>query len=628
MATTTVLVTQLTGQAWIRDADGNLTPLRTGMRIPVDAQLVTASGSTVQLQADGQPPMTVGENQNVALNKDVFEDVSAAEAAVPAAADAQVDGLIAAINQGQDPLADLEPTAAVLAGGGGAGSSFTRLSSVVEVTSPLALAYPRGTSEEVQDRTSGAAAVQAAAADTAAPTEPATYAGQITLSAAAQVIEGNLIVVTATVNNPPVGSDLVITLTTGQIIIIPVGSTTGSVEISTRPDEAHIQGTDTLTFEVGGTTGGGYTSIDTGSPASTDVVDDGDQTVATLTSTGEGNEDTGSITYTVTLNNATDGAQDFKLTLSNGQEVTITVAAGAATGTVTVGWGAELPPGTVALDGYPHSDVFAEDNVSLTVDGFAAEGSSGNFEDLDVVNDSTPVVIGDSINTTTVTLSDSTVLVGGLITITATVDHAPKTQLILKLNNGQEITIEANTTSGTVSFANANAGGSSVAYSVESYMGGNYEALNTLDTAIIDTPVVPKDPLAVKDTGEINEGATQPATGNVLDNDTLGDGTKAEHSTTLISSGQGQYGTITLNPNGGYSYQLNNSNPDVKQMAAGDTLTDTFTYQVTDKDGSTSTATIIITINGQNNDAPKLIVDPNGSVAQIQVKPLVGSGHE
>jgi hypothetical protein len=224
------------------------------------------------------------------------------------------------------------------------------------------------------------------------------------LSAAAQVIEGNLIVVTATVNNPPVGSDLVITLTTGQIIIIPVGSTTGSVEISTRPDEAHIQGTDTLTFEVGGTTGGGYTSIDTGSPASTDVVDDGDQTVATLTSTGEGNEDTGSITYTVTLNNATEGAQDFKLTLSNGQEVTITVAAGAATGTVTVGWGAELPPGTVALDGYPDSDV-AEDNVSLTVDGFAAEGSGGNFEDLDVVNDSTPVVIADSINTTTATLT-------------------------------------------------------------------------------------------------------------------------------------------------------------------------------------------------------------------------------
>lgn len=49
MATTTVLVTQLTGQAWVRDADGNLTPLREGMRIAADAQVVTASGSSVQL---------------------------------------------------------------------------------------------------------------------------------------------------------------------------------------------------------------------------------------------------------------------------------------------------------------------------------------------------------------------------------------------------------------------------------------------------------------------------------------------------------------------------------------------------------------------------------------------------
>jgi hypothetical protein len=54
-------------------------------------------------------------------------------------------------------------------------------------------------------------------------------------------------------------------------------------------------------------------------------------TTATLTSAGEGNEDAGSITYTVNLSHVTDGAQDFKLTLSNGQEVTITVAAGAAT---------------------------------------------------------------------------------------------------------------------------------------------------------------------------------------------------------------------------------------------------------------------------------------------------------
>ena len=73
MATTTVLVAQLTGQAWVRDADGNLTPLREGMRIPADAQVVTASGSTVQLQADGQPPLVVGENQDVHLTADLIQ---------------------------------------------------------------------------------------------------------------------------------------------------------------------------------------------------------------------------------------------------------------------------------------------------------------------------------------------------------------------------------------------------------------------------------------------------------------------------------------------------------------------------------------------------------------------------
>ncbi|MEG0413899.1 MAG: retention module-containing protein, partial [Comamonas sp.] len=80
MASTTILVAQLTGQAWVRNADGNLTPLREGMRIPADSQVVTASGSTVQLQVDGKPPLTLGENQNLTLVPEIFEDVTVAEA--------------------------------------------------------------------------------------------------------------------------------------------------------------------------------------------------------------------------------------------------------------------------------------------------------------------------------------------------------------------------------------------------------------------------------------------------------------------------------------------------------------------------------------------------------------------
>ena len=47
MAAQTVLVTKLTGEAWIRGTDGNLTVIHEGMRIPADAQIITAMGSSV-----------------------------------------------------------------------------------------------------------------------------------------------------------------------------------------------------------------------------------------------------------------------------------------------------------------------------------------------------------------------------------------------------------------------------------------------------------------------------------------------------------------------------------------------------------------------------------------------------
>ncbi|MBV7420967.1 hypothetical protein KW830_21145, partial [Comamonas sp. CMM03] len=75
--------------------------------------------------------------------------------------------------------------------------------------------------------------------------------------------------------------------------------------------------------------GGNFEDLDVVNDSTPVVIGDSiNTTTATLTSEGEGNEDAGSITYTVNLSHVTDGAQDFKLTLSNGQEVTITVAAG------------------------------------------------------------------------------------------------------------------------------------------------------------------------------------------------------------------------------------------------------------------------------------------------------------
>ena len=67
----------------------------------------------------------------------------------------------------------------------------------------------------------------------------------------------------------------------------------------------------------------------------------------------------------------------------------------------------------------------------------------------------------------------------------------------------------------------------------------------------------------------------------------------------------GQFGTFTLQPDGSYTFTLDNSLPAVAQLGAGEQLTETFTATVTDPHGATATSTITITINGTNS-APQV----------------------
>ena len=65
----------------------------------------------------------------------------------------------------------------------------------------------------------------------------------------------------------------------------------------------------------------------------------------------------------------------------------------------------------------------------------------------------------------------------------------------------------------------------------------------------------------------------------------------------------GTYGTLTLNADGTYTYALNNTSPTVQGLGVEETLTDTFTYTVTDNHGATASNTLTVTIHG-TNDAP------------------------
>ncbi|MCT7637665.1 immunoglobulin-like domain-containing protein, partial [Aliarcobacter butzleri] len=94
-----------------------------------------------------------------------------------------------------------------------------------------------------------------------------------------------------------------------------------------------------------------------------------------------------------------------------------------------------------------------------------------------------------------ITLSNPTIEEGKDITIIATVDNAPQTDLIITLNNGEKITIKAGETSGSITFTNPNTedvykDSSTETYTISGTEGGNYVSLDTSDTStvtIVDT---------------------------------------------------------------------------------------------------------------------------------------------
>jgi VCBS repeat-containing protein len=76
----------------------------------------------------------------------------------------------------------------------------------------------------------------------------------------------------------------------------------------------------------------------------------------------------------------------------------------------------------------------------------------------------------------------------------------------------------------------------------------------------------------------------------------------------------GSYGTLTLNPDGSYSYALDNTLPAIDALASGQSLQDTFTYVVSDGKGGSASANLVVTIQGAN-DPPNALPDASSLVA-------------
>jgi VCBS repeat-containing protein len=123
-------------------------------------------------------------------------------------------------------------------------------------------------------------------------------------------------------------------------------------------------------------------------------------------------------------------------------------------------------------------------------------------------------------------------------------------------------------------------------------------------------------PVVAADVNAVQEDVAISATGNVLANDSdIDQGTvlSVESAGTFV----GQFGTLTLNADGSYSYALDNASYGVQSLAQGQVVTDTFDYAATD--GITSTPSILtVSITG-TNDAPVVVADVNAVQEDLNI---------
>ena len=100
----------------------------------------------------------------------------------------------------------------------------------------------------------------------------------------------------------------------------------------------------------------------------------------------------------------------------------------------------------------------------------------------------------------------------------------------------------------------------------------------------------------------VGNGETKTVTG-------VAAGTQASSSGNVASAVAGTYGSIQIASNGALTYTVDNSNAAVQALrTSGNTLTDIFTYTVTDAGGLTSTTQVTLTIQG-SNDTPTVTSD-------------------
>ncbi|CUR67891.1 retention module-containing protein [Achromobacter xylosoxidans] len=137
---------------------------------------------------------------------------------------------------------------------------------------------------------------------------------------------------------------------------------------------------------------------------------------------------------------------------------------------------------------------------------------------------------------------------------------------------------------------------------------------STITVTIDGTNDDPK--LSGKTDGAVAEDGTTSATGKL---DVTDVDTSDTHTWTVSNNGDGQYGKFTVDANGNWKYELDNTSDKVQALKDGEKVTDTITVTVDDGHGGTATKTITVDITGTNDAAvitPSKPGDDKGTVQE------------
>ncbi|MBF8757854.1 retention module-containing protein, partial [Pseudomonas guariconensis] len=142
-------------------------------------------------------------------------------------------------------------------------------------------------------------------------------------------------------------------------------------------------------------------------------------------------------------------------------------------------------------------------------------------------------------------------------------------------------------------------------------------ASGTLDVHIIDDA-----PQAVDDSNPTVATEQQTTlTGNVLTNDVQG-ADRVPSGPITAGTFVGTYGTLVLAADGSYTYTLNTDDPDFINLHGGGSGVEHFTYTLTDADGDSSTATLVLNVTNLDDPVTLDGLDVKGGELTVHEKHL------